>query len=146
MRTAALIAALVLTAGAAGAANHSPATAEVADTPEQAARRADLLRRVRAMQDAQAAEKARSQGFSCGREFVTMRHMGEHVGGGLFPENTILTIRMARIIQVMTWDEIGLSEVWFKGIKGREKTEPLMRAEAISLATATMLRKCLEDG
>ena len=110
MRTA-LIAVLVLTAGSAVAANDDLTTEEI----------------------------ARKEGFSCGGEFVTMRHT-KH---GPFPPGIIITTRRTGIIEVETWDEIG-STVWIKGLGVKAGKE--MRMVNISLATSTMLRKCLEGG
>ncbi len=111
MRTA-LIAVLVLTAGSAVAANDDLTTEEV----------------------------ARSEGFSCGGEFVTMGHTSSS-----FPMGRVITIRRTEVLEVWMWNGIGASRVWIKQIEinaGKEE----MRIMAISPATSTMLRKCLEGG
>ena len=110
MRSA-LIAVLVLTAGSAVAANDSPFTEEI----------------------------ARREGFSCGGDFVTMRH----TKGGSFEPGVIITTRKARVIEVWTWDD-GMSMVWIKGLGG--EAEKQTRAVNVSPATSTMIRKCLEGG
>ena len=102
-----LIAVLVLTAGSAVAANDDLTTEEI----------------------------ARKERFSCGGEFLTMRHTSLS-----FPMGRVITIRRTEVLEVWTWDEIG-STVWIEGL-GEEP----MRLLNISLATSTMLRKCLEGG
>ena len=83
-----------------------------------------------------AKEVARSEGFSCGGEFVTMGH----TEGGSFAPSIILTTRRARVIEVWTWID-GASTVRIEGL-GEEP----MRLLNISPATSAMLRKCLEGG
>ena len=85
-------------------------------------------------------EIAGKEGFSCGGDFVTIE-----TKGGSFPPGKVFTILRTNFIEVVTWKGIGASIVWIKQIEintGKEE----MRTMAISLATATMLRKCLEGG
>ena len=107
----ALIAVLVLTAGAAVAANDDLTTEEI----------------------------ARKEGFSCGGEFVTIRH----TEGGSLVSGIIITTRRTGVIEVWAGEGEG-SLVWIRGLGG--ETEKQMRAVSVSPATSTMLRKCLEGG
>ena len=108
MRTA-LIAVLVLTAGSAVAANDDLTTEEI----------------------------ARSEGFSCGGEFLTLPHTSS-----TFPKGRVLTIRRTEVLEVWTWGDTEFgSDVLIKGFK-----EGPIRSLHVSPATYTMLRKCLEGG
>ena len=112
MRTA-LIAVLVLTAGSAVAANDDLTTEEI----------------------------ARKEGFSCGGEFLTMRHTTD----GSFPPGIIITIRRTVVSEVQAYEDAGLgSMVWIEGFG--INAGKLSRMVNVSPATSIMLRKCLEDG
>ena len=109
----ALIAVLVLTAGSAVAANDDPFTEEI----------------------------ARKEGFSCGGEFLTMRHTGH----GSFRPGIIITTRRTGVIEVVAYEDAGLgSMVWIDGVGVNAGKE--MRMVNVSPATSAMLRKCLEGG
>ena len=79
----------------------------------------------------------RSEGFSCGSEFLTLPHTSS-----TFPKGRVLTIRRTEVLEVWLWGgtEFG-ADVLIKGFK-----EGPIRSLHVSPATYTMLRKCLEGG
>ena len=107
MRTTALIAVLALAASPTVAASDNPFTAEIANR----------------------------EGFTCGKDFVTMKH----TTGGSFDQGLKVTIRKTAVLEVWTWDD-GQSSVWLKGL-GADTASRILN---ISGATSTMARKCLE--
>ncbi len=98
---------------------------------------------VAANDDLTTEEIARKEGFSCGGEFVTMLMKAIPSVQG-----RVITIRRSNVIQVGSWVGEGdrSSSVWVRGAGISVGEELSIRGMRISLATATMLRKCLEDG
>ena len=81
-------------------------------------------------------ELARREGFSCSKDFVTMKH----TTGGTFDQNLKITIRKTAVLEVWTWED-GRSSVWLKGLGAGAESSRILN---ISAATSAMARKCLE--